>query len=238
MKLNISKKILAIGLGVVLVGAIGFAAVSASSNTPNNTHPKTVSSEAHGQGRGVARNTGNCNGHGVAQGNGEGQGVRQGRGNGSSQSVRQGRGNGRGQGQGNGSSQGQGNGSSQSQGKRQGRGNDRSQGIGKSAGGHGEQSSESHAVPADQWIAVTGKVGKLSDNELTLETDDGTMEIGLGPIWYWDAHGISLNEGDNLTIKGFQADEFEPGQVIDNSTGESVTLRTDQGAPLWAGGGH
>ena len=204
MKLNISKKILAIGLGVILVGAIGFAVVSASSTSRNSTHPAATNTEFHGHGRDGALHPGDCEGYGRSSADGERHSY--GRGNAQRPAVGEGRGAGRGNNPG--------------------------------WRGNGNRPSETHAVPSDQWATISGKVVEASDNDLTLQTTSGTVEIGLGPIWYWEAHGITLNKGDSVIVKGFQADEFEPGQVIDETTGESVTLRNNEGMPLWAGGRH
>lgn len=233
MKLNITKKILVVGLGVALVGALGFAAVNASSGTAQGRGDGPVAGvQSYGRGQGTGQgwvgrgnvpgqpNQGNSQEHTVqsdCQG-AVGQGAVQGRmGHGKSQGrVTQG------------SRQGvPGQGNSQGQ---VGRGNGQGAGYGNGVNG------ESHSVPASEWITVSGQVVGLSDNTLTIQTDDGEMEISLGPVWYWDGHGISLSAGDDVTVQGFYTDEFEPGQIVDNTTGASVTLRADDGTPLWAAG--
>ena len=233
MKLNITKKILVVGLGVALVGALGFVAVNASSGIV--------------QGRGDGSVAG-VKSYGQSQDNGQGQ---MGRGNAQSQmnpgngwehtaqsdcqgAVGQGNGQGR---MGHGKSQGR-----VAQGSRQGvsgQGNGQGQmgrGNGQGAGQRNGVNGVFHSVPASEWTTVNGQIVGLSDNKLTIQTDTGKMVIGLRPVWYWDGHGISLSAGDDVTVQGFYTDEFEPGQIVDNTTGASVTLRADDGTPLWAAG--
>ncbi len=226
MKLNITKKILAAGLGVVLVGAVGFAAASVSagngvlSGGRNNSQVTATGGEMRGRGQASAQQPGDCQGDGrnnTRRGKSQGEG----RGQNKNNAQRSARSAGH-------SVQG-----NQSNGQMRGNGN----GARGQGNGQGRLSNGSHqAVPADQWVAVSGKVTLFSGNELTLRTNSGEMVVDLGPIWYWDTHGIDLTQGDNVTLKGFYADEFEPGQVLDQTTGASVTLRSNEGMPLWVGG--
>jgi hypothetical protein len=86
---------------------------------------------------------------------------------------------------------------------------------------------------------MTGTVTMLEDDKLTLETDQGSTEVHLGPEWYWDAQGVSLAVGDEVRISGFYEDDtFQVEEVEDLTNGEAVTLRDDTGRPLWAGRGN
>ncbi len=204
MKLNISRKILAVGLGVVLVGALGLAVVNASSGTSARNGERTaVGTEFHGGGHG----------QGSAQSPTDHQGYSRGQDNAQEHVTAGGPGN--------------------SQGRRTGSG--RSNGQSGQGQGRSSSSGKSHSLPAREWTTVSGQVLSLADNKLTVQTVTGKIEIGLGPIWYWDANRINLNPGDEVTVKGFHTDEFEPGRVTNESTGDSVTLRSDDGTPLWAG---
>ena len=101
------------------------------------------------------------------------------------------------------------------------------------------QNEATHSVPANEWITINAQVVTHTDNSLTITTDDGQeMEMGLGPVGYWYAHGIDLNPGDSVSIKGFYTDEFEPAQVLNKTTGNFVILRLEDGSPAWAGNEH
>ncbi len=221
--MGIPKKWIAIGLGVVLVGAIGFAAVSASSGTRNGEHRTTAWAESGGRGHGrdgIQRQA-DCDGHGQEE------------------AQRPENGEGYGHGRHDDGDVGHSAEGSQEEHQWHGKGNDaRGRGHGRNGSGMGNRPADAHSVPADQWVTVSGKVVDLSDNELTLQTDKGQIEIGLGPVWYWDEHGIEMKPGDEVSVSGFYSDdEFEPGKIVDSTTGASVVLRTDAGTPLWAGGG-
>ena len=85
---------------------------------------------------------------------------------------------------------------------------------------------------------VEGTVIALDDS-LSIETSEGTMDLHLGPEWYWEAEGISLAAGDTVAVSGFyEGDAFEVGRLDNLTTNESVTLRDESGRPMWAGRGR
>ena len=95
---------------------------------------------------------------------------------------------------------------------------------------------EADTVPQDEWITLHGYVVAYADNTLTIRTDAGeTLEMGLGPLGYWLAHSIAFSPDDEVRVRGFYNEEFEPAEIINLTTGESVTLRDADGAPLWRG---
>ncbi len=92
------------------------------------------------------------------------------------------------------------------------------------------------AVPAEEWVEIHGTVVAYEDNTLTIQTDTGeTLEMGLGPLGYWLANGISFSPNDEVRVRGFYTDEFEPAEIENLTTGESVILRDADGSPLWRG---
>ncbi len=94
-------------------------------------------------------------------------------------------------------------------------------------------------APADEWTEIEGTVAHYEDNTLIINTNDGTsLEIGLGPLGYWLAHGITFHAGDAVRIKGFYTDGFEPAEIVNLTTGESITLRNADGSPVWRGSEH
>ena len=45
--------------------------------------------------------------------------------------------------------------------------------------------------------------------------------------------------GDSVSLTGFYEDgDFEVGQIDDQTTGQTVSLRDESGRPLWAGRGR
>jgi hypothetical protein len=112
-------------------------------------------------------------------------------------------------------------------------------GVGQGRLGSGDVLGEGVADhPVESWLTLSGRVAELTDDELTLETDDGFITMHLGPEWYWGSQGITLNSGDEVHVTGFyESDAFEVAR-IDNLTMElGVTLRDDTGRPMWAGRG-
>lgn len=99
--------------------------------------------------------------------------------------------------------------------------------------------AEIDAVPEDQWVTIKGIVVSYEENDLVIRTDDGEeIAMGLGPLGYWLGHGIALHPGDALLVRGFYTDAFEPAEIENMTTGESVTLRDAEGSPLWRGAEH
>jgi hypothetical protein len=84
------------------------------------------------------------------------------------------------------------------------------------------------------WEVVTGEV-IIADDEITVQTAQGSILIGLGQAAYRE--GFALDEGDMVSVTGFFEDgEFKAGTVNNMSTGESLALRDGNGRPMWAGG--
>lgn len=90
-----------------------------------------------------------------------------------------------------------------------------------------------------EWVTVRGTVTAVELNALSLETADGEMmAVQLGPEHFWTTLGVALAAGDQVEVIGFYEDEssFSAGTVTLLATGEILTLRDDDGRPLWAGG--
>jgi len=99
------------------------------------------------------------------------------------------------------------------------------------------EAEEADTVPQDEWLTIHGYVVDYTDNTLTIRTEDGeTLEVGLGPLGYWLAHSIAFSPEDEVRMRGFyNNEEFEPAEIVNLTTGESVILRDADGAPLWRG---
>jgi hypothetical protein len=93
--------------------------------------------------------------------------------------------------------------------------------------------------PAATWETLSGFVVRLEADELMVATDNGAVTAHLGPEWYWETEGISLDEGDEVQVSGFYEDDtFEVGRIENLSKGQAVTVRDETGRPLWAGRGR
>lgn len=85
--------------------------------------------------------------------------------------------------------------------------------------------------------------GEGQHTEMPVATNRGTVSVILGPWWYWEKHAIAIQINQELTITGSLAQGKNGAlylftQRIENrSSGESITLRTESGAPLWSGYG-
>jgi uncharacterized protein YdeI (BOF family) len=113
-------------------------------------------------------------------------------------------------------------------------------GKSQAAGAVPQTKGDSAAPEAETWNTLHGVVVGQTGNRLTIRTDDGEeMEMGLGPWGYWLGHGIALSPNDKVEIRGFVSNgEFEPAEIHNLTTGESITLRDADGAPLWRGAEH
>ena len=105
---------------------------------------------------------------------------------------------------------------------------------------------------ADSVATLTGTVERLELKSsphfpsmygvhLFLATDDGTVEVHLGPVWFLDNQDIQIQEGDAVTVIGADL-------VMDGMTGfvalqvqrgdDTLHLRDEAGRPLWRGSGR
>jgi hypothetical protein len=75
---------------------------------------------------------------------------------------------------------------------------------------------------------------------LMLHTDTGVFDVHLGPAWYVDPK-MSFAKGDALTVTGSRVVMAKQEVVIARTVkkgDEVLTLRDEQGFPLWAGRGR
>lgn len=94
-------------------------------------------------------------------------------------------------------------------------------------------------APVEEWVAVTGTVVSLDEDELVIRTDEGEAVVHLGPEWYREAGQYSLEVGDPVSVVGFyDGDQFEAGLVENLVTGDTISLRNEAGRPIWAGRGR
>lgn len=93
-------------------------------------------------------------------------------------------------------------------------------------------------LPEADWVQLRGTVVSY-DGELTIQTEDGTVLVGMGPVSFAAAQGFTARPGDEVVVTGFYEDgEYRAGQVKNLTTGQTLTLRQQDGHPLWAGQGR
>ncbi len=84
------------------------------------------------------------------------------------------------------------------------------------------------------------------DNEpqavMTVATPQNQVTVILGPWWYWEKQTMTITVEQKLTLSGSLAQGQDGGlylfaqRVEDPDNGESVTLRSEAGKPLWSHG--
>ena len=97
---------------------------------------------------------------------------------------------------------------------------------------------------------VTGSVlspperkGQEQHTTMSIETPQGVVTAVLGPWSYWEKQSITITKNQNISITGSLAQGKDGAlyifvQRIENrSNGESVTIRSESGRPLWSRAG-
>ena len=92
----------------------------------------------------------------------------------------------------------------------------------------------------ENWVTVEATVQSADGVQVVLVLSDGvTLVILEGrQLDYLVEAGIVLAVGDALTLNGFYdaAGAFAVGELIITESGDIITLRNEDGMPLWAGG--
>lgn len=108
----------------------------------------------------------------------------------------------------------------------------RGPGAGMNAGAAGSQSG------LTDWQTLEGTVSGLAAPNFTLVTADGeSIPVQLGNLSYVSKIGLSLAEGQAVTLVG--ANEASGSLAVQSITvdGQTYDLRDTTGRPLWAGRG-
>jgi len=106
--------------------------------------------------------------------------------------------------------------------------------------GPGNGTGPIHQVISE--FTYTGVVLDLTAGEgLVLATDEGDFTIfGIGPVRYWEAQDIDRPAvGEEITVTGYVVSlngiERYLASAITTADGTTITLRDDDGKPLWQG---
>ncbi|MFH0811038.1 MAG: hypothetical protein V2A77_11330 [Pseudomonadota bacterium] len=76
---------------------------------------------------------------------------------------------------------------------------------------------------------------------MTLDTAEGAREVVLGPAWYVTRQDPRLSVGDQVTVTGSvltkDGEQYVIAQTVEKD-GQILTLRDENGYPLWRGQGR
>jgi hypothetical protein len=103
-----------------------------------------------------------------------------------------------------------------------------------------------YAAPSETIHGVVETVQTNADfcrwggTEVALKTENGTVNVILGPAGFLSQNNVSIAKGDELSVTGFNlASQRTPYLIArEVSKGDkTLTLRNAQGFPAWAGRG-
>lgn len=89
--------------------------------------------------------------------------------------------------------------------------------------------------------AVEQQTGRRGWNgtHLEIKTGSETVSVHLGPSWFLAKQGVAFAEGDQVEITGSKMEMGGMPVVLAREVkkdGKTVTLRDEQGLPLWSQG--
>ncbi|NTV14628.1 MAG: hypothetical protein HGA96_11975 [Desulfobulbaceae bacterium] len=103
---------------------------------------------------------------------------------------------------------------------------------------------------ANTVTTLSGKItaryldGPHPQAQVEIDAGEGSITVVLGPRNYWAEHGVALEIGDRLTVRGSKA-QGKDGVVYllaqwisEESRGQQVAIRSETGQPAWAGSGN
>jgi len=78
---------------------------------------------------------------------------------------------------------------------------------------------------------------------LSMTTKQGEVTVIIGPRWYWKQQNVILLKNQEITVTGSRAQGKDGSfyifaqRIEDRSNGKTVTLRSENGVPLWSRAG-
>lgn len=101
---------------------------------------------------------------------------------------------------------------------------------------------ESHANEGDghERITLRGSVTAISNREMVMLATNGRQVELARRAWHFaQEQGFTPKIEDEVVVVGFYDDAvFETIQIVDLESGQSATLRDDDGHSLWSGNGE
>jgi len=92
-------------------------------------------------------------------------------------------------------------------------------------------------------LTLPARKGEGQHTQMTVAATQGTVTVVLGPWAYWEKQTIIIAAKQELSITGSFAQGKDGAlylfvqRILNVSNGETVTLRTDSGKPLWSRSG-
>jgi len=255
-----TKNVLIGVLIAVLVGALAVAALDLWGGSASADGGQQHGRSAQMDGRGAGSAQGDS---GESQGNGYGRQAAEETAAGNSDLADNGRGEGRGAGSAQSErSESQGNGYGRQGAGEANAGNseltEKGQGNGRGAAGaqdvgprgsaeaparepRGAEPYPDPQADVQEWEQYEGTVVALGDEGLTIALSTGQEKtIEMGPSWYWQEQELFSSEiGDVVSVTGFlDGERFEAGTITNETSGQVIILRDENGRPMWAGRGR
>ncbi|QUY46029.1 hypothetical protein [Acaryochloris marina] len=87
-----------------------------------------------------------------------------------------------------------------------------------------------------QVDTVTPRWGMSTGVHLQLRTEEGNVEISLGPTWYFEDQNFIIQQGNKITLTGSRVEvDSQPAVIAAAVTKADVTLklRDQAGIPIW-----
>lgn len=93
----------------------------------------------------------------------------------------------------------------------------------------------------DIWEDPITVVVESASSELLVVSNDAGFELTIEgrALRYMIENGFVIEPGHELVLIGFyESDSFEVSSVTNNTTQQTIAIRSETGRPLWAGGGR
>ena len=108
-------------------------------------------------------------------------------------------------------------------------------GMGQGPGFKYDPSAETRLTGSIEEINTVGGMG----THMVLKTNQGNVEVALGPSQFLKDQSLQLNKGDRVEVTGAKTttrrgEMFIARQIT--SGGKTVTLRNEKGVPAWSNG--
>jgi hypothetical protein len=104
----------------------------------------------------------------------------------------------------------------------------------------GRSQGRGEAWDEDEVVTLDGVLTEVERPYATLESDEVSYIVHLGPPWYWDKAGYEVKDGDEVSINGQlsrDGDEIHlyPHTIVRGD--ETLKLADESGVPVWSGRG-
>lgn len=88
------------------------------------------------------------------------------------------------------------------------------------------------------WVDLSGQLEAMESNLWVITLTDGSpIELEGHPLSFVIEQGFTAEIGDPIAMRGYYDDAyFKLGTIVNQSTGQEITLRDETGHPLWSGG--